>query len=75
MRSQRNMIVASVTPTWMGLRHSTSLVLSTHVILLGMPAKLHILSYLKNACTGASQCMLADGSGTRGHYYYTIVQC
>ena len=56
------------TPTRMGLGHSTSPVLSTHVILLGMPTKSHIFSYLKNACTGASPCMLADISWTRGRY-------
>ena len=49
----------------MGLGHSTSPVLSTHVILLGMLTKSHIFSYLKNACTGASPCMLADVSWTR----------
>ena len=38
------------------------------VNLLGMPTKSHILSYLKNACTGASPCMLADVSWTRGRY-------
>ena len=54
----------------MGLGHSTSPVLSTHVNLLCKDANKFAQFLLFKKCigTGAAPCMLADVSWTRGRY-------